>query len=107
MKNNNISDAEFYGGRIPEPGEEVVFMDGKAYSRIDIDYIKSQNKKSSYSDKVKSSVQKKVESTSEKSERSQQLDRLVLMQAEATRLKKQLDATNKIIGHIKEDLKLN
>ena len=104
-----MSDKNFYGGsgNHPPGGTPMVKLNGKWYSQVDIDYMKSQNKKSDYSDKVKDNPQKKVESASEKSKRNQQLDRLVLMQAEATRLKKQLDATNKIINHIKEDLKLN
>ena len=99
------SDKEFYGGRIPEPGEEVVFMDGKAYSRIDLDYIKSQSKPKSL-DRINTSAGFKPTNNTEDemSNRDQQLERLTLLKSQRARLQKDLDRINKVITAIEEDL---
>ena len=99
------SDKEFYGGRIPESGEEVVFMDGKAYSRIDLDYIKSQSKPKSL-DRINTSAGFKPTNNTEDemSNRDQQLERLTLLKSQRARLQKDLDRINKVITAIEEDL---
>ena len=88
---------EFYGGRIPQGGEEVIFMNGKAYSKVDIDYIKSQSKPK------QSSPPKKVDPSD--SHINDQRERLTLLKNNRARLQKQIDDMTKVINHIEADLK--
>ena len=91
------SDKEFYGGRIPQGGEEVIFMNGKAYSKVDIDYIKSQSKTK------QSPPSKKVDPSD--SHINDQRERLTLLKNNRARLQKQIDDMTKVINHIEADLK--
>ena len=89
-----MSDKNFYGkGSHPPGGTPMVKINGQWYEKTSIDYIKSQSKP------------KKIEET--KSERFNQLERLVLMQGEETRLVKQLERTRGVINHIKQWLEDN
>ena len=99
------SDKEFYGGRIPQGGEEVIFMNGKAYSKVDIDYIKSQSKPKSL-DRINTSAGFKPTNNTEDemSNRDQQLERLTLLKSQRARLQKDLDRINKVITAIEKDL---
>ena len=94
-----------------EAGTELIYIDGQWYSKHDIDYLKSQSPKinsntvsHSGACKARSSFgtpkPKKIEET--KSPREEQLERLVLMQGEETRLVKQLERTRGVISHIKQ-----
>ena len=84
-----MKDEMFYGkGTAPMGRAEMIKIDGQWYSKHDLDYIKSQSKP------------KKIEET--KLPRAEQLERLVLMQGEETRLVKQLERTRGVISHIKQ-----
>lgn len=110
------SDKEFYAsGKHSMGGSEMIKINGQWYEKTSIDYIKSQKKKSTYSDKVKDNPQKKIEDSTNFQkkktvdndyEKGQELThRLVLIQGEIKRLTKLLEHNKKVEGFILEDLK--
>ena len=113
-----MKDKDFYGGgEHPEAGAELVYINGKWHDTYDIYHPKCKSK---YSEKVKNETHKKIEKKTlssvgfsrsrkiedSKSEREQQLDRLVILQNTETRLAKDLERTRSVIKSIKSDLSI-
>lgn len=117
-----MKDKDFYGsGSHPEAGEQLVKIDGQWFSKVDIDYLKSQSPKSL--NKINSSSLKigdlksdtvnhtgfsksRIINEDGKSKREQQLDRLVILQNTEARLVKDLERTRSVIKSIKSDLSI-
>jgi len=123
-----VKDKDFYGGgEHPEAGVELVYINGKWLAKPEVPSerhdtydIYHPKCKSKYSDKIKNTTQKKIEKKTlssvgfsksrkiedSKTEREQQLDRLVILQNTETRLVKDLERTRSVIKSIKSDLSI-
>ena len=113
-----MKDKDFYGGgEHPEAGSELIYINGKWHDTYDIYHPKCKSK---YSDKIKNKTQNKIEKKTlssvgfsknrkiedSKTEREQQLDRLVILQNTEARLVKDLERTRSVIKSIKSDLSI-
>ena len=129
-----MKDKDFYGGgEHPEAGSELVYINGKWLAKPEVPPSEKERHdtydiyhpkcKSKYSDKIKNKTQNKIEkktlssvgfsrsrkiedSSSERTQREQQLDRLTLMKTNRARLQKQLAQIESVIKSIETDLSI-